>query len=316
MFEDLQSRRTFAVSVGLSTFTGCFRLRRGAITNPRIPGNSVNRFNFDVTTEIVYETMGSGRPLLMLHGFGASKATWFDVQDRLGKRYSLIMPDLKGFGESSKPDDHKYGIPDQAAIVFALIKKLDLSNLTIVGHSYGGSVALLTYLLLKDNNEQHRLRSLVIVDAPAFPQQFPFFISMLRAPLMNRSLLALLPASFRAAYTLNRIFYDKARVTSERIDRYARFFDVPGIHRSMIAAAEQILPANPAILSARLGDFECRVLLVWGENDPVIPLWQAERITRSIRGAELIRIPKCGHVPPEERPTEFLAAVMPFLEAS
>ena len=116
----------------------------------------MNRFRFNDTTEIAYETEGDGRPLLMLHGFGASKSTWFDVRTQLSKTYRLIMPDLKGFGESSKPADDRYGIPDQASIICALIRDLDLKDFTIMGHSYGGSVALLTYLLLKDGGDHAR----------------------------------------------------------------------------------------------------------------------------------------------------------------
>src|SRR3954470_5524152 len=85
---------------------------------------------------------GSGKPLLLLHGLGANSYTWRFLKPKIPAGYELFEIDLKGFGKAEKPADGKYSIFDQADLVFALIKSLDLKNVSLVGHSMGGGVAL------------------------------------------------------------------------------------------------------------------------------------------------------------------------------
>lgn len=104
-------------------------------------------FQFSPTVAINYETNGTGgTPIVMLHGFGASLETWRDIQPLLQDSFSLNLIDLKGSGLSSKPRDGNYSLESHAEIVESFLAWLQLDNVVLVGHSYGGAVALVTCL--------------------------------------------------------------------------------------------------------------------------------------------------------------------------
>lgn len=269
-------------------------------------------FSYATDIHINYEVRGAGITLLLLHGFGASLESWRDILPLLEQRYKLILVDMKGFGLSSKPDDGTYSIREQASIIMALIRYLDLKDLVLIGHSYGGSVALATYLELVSGKLSNPIRSLILLDAPGYPQRLPLFIKVLQTPVINHLLLALLPARARAAYILNQVFYDKSKVTADRINRYARFFDLPGSHRAMIDSARQLIPENSA-LTARIGEIAVPTLIIWGAHDPLIYLWQAHRLHDVIQGSRLTVLARCGHVPQEERPEDTAQLFMEFI---
>ena len=131
--------------------------------------------------DLHYEVYGTGRPLLMLHGFGGSSFTWRHLIEPFSKTHQLILIDLKGFGRSPKPSDNRYGVQNHADLIYDFILRKDLRNLTLVGHSLGGAVALLTAIKLLDE-KKGRLQSLILVDTAAFRQDLPAFIDILRMP--------------------------------------------------------------------------------------------------------------------------------------
>src|SRR6478609_553366 len=83
--------------------------------------------------------LGTGTPLLLLHGWPEFWLTWEPVMARLASRHTLIAPDLRGFGDSDKPTG-PFGPPDQAADMVALLDALGIARAGIVGHDVGGAV--------------------------------------------------------------------------------------------------------------------------------------------------------------------------------
>jgi pimeloyl-ACP methyl ester carboxylesterase len=239
--------------------------------------------------------------------------TWNDIEPFLCRDWKLIRLDLKGFGLSAKPRDRAYGIFDQAAVVSAFIRHMGLDGYVLCGHSFGGTVAMTTFLSARDTS--NRAGALVLLDAPCYLQELPFFVKVLRIPLLNRLCQSLPPPRFRAASVLSRIFSDKSRVTPERIDRYAKYLDLPGIHDSLIACASQIVPEKPEEVSARIRDVDVPTLILWGQNDNVIDLWQGERLRKEIKNARLEILPDCGHMPHEERPEEVAMHLGEFIRS-
>ena len=93
-------------------------------------------------TVLYAEESGDGPPLILLHGLGGSLFTWRHVVATLARLHHVIALDLKGFGQSDKPFDEHYSAADQAALVSAFIRKRGLRGVILVGHSFGGVVAL------------------------------------------------------------------------------------------------------------------------------------------------------------------------------
>ena len=288
----------------------------GCSTNVTKESSDLKRvFVYSDQVQISYEVHGNGdSPVVFLHGFGASVETWRDVQSRLAQKNKLYFLDLKGFGLSSKPDDGKYSLEDQADVVLAFIKAQDLHNVTLVGHSYGGAVCLFTYFKDRSNRDGAFIRRLVLIDAAAYVQNFPFFIDILRSPFMGWVVMHLIPAQTQASITLNYLFHDANKLSEERISRYAEFFDQPGCYNSFAECAEQIVPANPDSITALIRTIKAPSLILWGADDPAISVEHAYRLHKDIRNSRLAIIPDCGHNPHEEAPEESIKAILNFLE--
>jgi len=96
-------------------------------------------------TRIYARTGGKGRPLVLLHGFPQTHAIWHRVAQRLADRYLLVMPDLRGYGDSAKPpgepDHANYSKRTMAADIVGLMRELGHARFGVVGHDRGGRVA-------------------------------------------------------------------------------------------------------------------------------------------------------------------------------
>ncbi len=288
----------------------------GCSTNVTRQSGDVKRtFVYSDQVQISYEVHGNGNsPIVFLHGFGASVETWRDVQSRLEQGNKLFFLDLKGFGLSSKPDDGKYSLEDQADIVLAFVEAQNLHDVTLVGHSYGGAVCLFTYLKDRSGHNGRFIRRLVLIDAAAYVQNFPFFIDILRSPFIGWAMMNLVPAQVRASITLNYLFHDENKLSEERISSYAEFFDQPGCYNSFVECAEQIVPPNPDSISAQIRTIDVPTLILWGADDPAISVEHARKLHKDIRNSTLVIIPSCGHNPHEEAPKESLKAMLNFLK--
>jgi pimeloyl-ACP methyl ester carboxylesterase len=271
-------------------------------------------FQFSPDVAINVERFGVGkRTFVCLHGFGASLETWADVLPFLEDVGTFYALDLKGFGLSSKPPDGRYSLWDQAEIVISLITTQQLAGITLVGHSYGGAVALVTYFALLDKGLGNLVDSLVLIDSGGYLQRLPFLVSIPRTPLLNTLFVRVVPVRWQVNFTLRHLFRDQKKITRERIERYTRFLRLPGSRRALISVAEQMIPKDPQTLIARIPQVSVPTLIIWGRNDPAIPLDDATRFHREIKGSELHVIDNCGHVPHEERPSETAEAIKRFL---
>ena len=157
--------------------------------------------------KINYYEAGQGPPVLLLHGFGGCAYTWRYLIPPLAEAHRVLTLELKGFGLSDKPRDGHYAVADQAQIVAAFIRRQDLRNLVIMGHSMGGGVALMTYLGLQ-KDDPGRINKLVLIDSAGYPQKLPSFISLARIPGAD-ILGALVPPRFAAALVLKKCYYYK-----------------------------------------------------------------------------------------------------------
>jgi len=274
-----------------------------------------NVFQFSEDTSISFESVGDGtRPLVLLHGFGASMESWNDILPELSKQFRVFRLDLKGHGLSSKPRDAKYSLDDQARIVAAFIRRNQLNDVVLVGHSYGGGVALLSYLALAESEAHNPVTAMVLVDSAGYPPTLPFFVSLLRNPILSTVVQTLVPARRRAEYTLRRLFHDPRRIDEERIERYAKYFDLPGAHYALTEVARQIVPKDIEGLLRQIRTITVPTLIIWGANDRAISPSVGHQLNDNIRGSRLEIMEDCGHIPHEERPRETVRIIFDFLE--
>jgi pimeloyl-ACP methyl ester carboxylesterase len=112
---------------------------------------------------------------------------------------------------------------------------------------------------------------------------------------------------------LRRLFFDPAKVTSDRVERYARMLNLPGSFRALVAIARQIIPKDPDSIAARLADIRVPALLIWGDHDEIVPLSQAELMQERMPNSRLVIIDRCRHMPAEEYPEETARVILSFL---
>jgi pimeloyl-ACP methyl ester carboxylesterase len=318
----MRQRRALASLTALTTaallFAAWHRARSSPVFNTLEPeqvaedgSQFVDLHGIRVHVKIV----GHGAPVLvLLHGFAASTFTWHKVIDRLAQVSTDIAFDRPGFGLTSRPvnaewnGSNPYDHDAQADLAVELLDHLGIEQAILVGHSAGGTVAALTALRHPD-----RVESLVLI-APAIYSDLP-------PPVWLRPVLDKRVVRFIAQFVvrtlarattpiMNHAWHDPRRITPDERAGYTRPFHIKDWDKSMVEIARANRPHN---LAHQLAALTLPVLVVTGDDDHVIPTAQSRRLALDLPHAELKEIPDCGHIPQEEKPEEFLQAILPFI---
>ncbi|MCG3138535.1 MAG: AB hydrolase superfamily protein YdjP [Phycisphaerae bacterium] len=244
------------------------------------------------------EVSGTGDPLLLVHGYPLTGAMWAEVTPRLSKSWRCIVPDLRGHGQSSVSDEMT--MTRMANDLAELLDGLDEKRpVVLVGLSMGGIIA-------QDFYQQHRkrVRALVLCDTryqSETPEGVTRRIKLAEAALTQGS-------SAVVDTMIGPIF-------GEQIDPAVRqqWYEIMCRTSSIgVAAASRGLAHRPDY-SALLPTITVPTLLIYGEQDAITPISIAREMEQKIPGARLAIIPRCGHVPPLERPDEFTTLLETFI---
>jgi len=262
--------------------------------------------------KLAVEKAGSGEPILFLHGLGTSAYTWRHILPEFAKTNRVIAIDLKGFGASDKPDDEKYSVIDQAALVRAFIEQENLQNLTVIGHSFGGGVTLALALDLAESKSR-RLKQIVLMDTIAYKQTLPIFFQILNTPAIGPISMHLIPPEVQITEALNIAYHDDKAIPAASVIEYAQPLYAPEAKEALRKTVQQIIPPNIEDYAQRYKSIQLPTLILWCQHDKIIPLAFGRRLALDIKGASLNVIKDCGHMPQEERPAETIRAVRDFL---
>jgi pimeloyl-ACP methyl ester carboxylesterase len=266
----------------------------------------------EAPVKLYYSEEGKGPPLLLIHGFGASTYTWRHIAPELARTHRVIAVDLKGFGQSDKPFDGRYSVFDQAELLAQLIVDKDLRNLTLVGHSFGGGVALL--LALEANQQlEGRISRLVLLDTIAYPQHIPVFFRLLDVPLVSQLGVRMVPPSVQTRVALQIAYFDDSKIDPEEVELYAAPLKTAAGKHAIIHSARQIVPEDIAELSERYKTIELPTLILWCDHDRIVPLEVGIRLRRTLPNSTLRLVEDCGHMPQEEQPASTLELIKGFI---
>ena len=263
--------------------------------------------------DLHFEERGEGRPLVLLHGFGANTYTWKHLTPRLADRYQTISLDLKGFGLSPKPPDNRYSAEDQADLVTDFILEKGLTDVTLIGHSLGGAVGLLTALKLQAQGRKPP-HSLVLIDTIAHKQPLPFFIQLLRLPMFGRLFMDVFSEETLVEFILDVVYHDKTKITKETIAQYANPLKEESAKKALIKTAKLIIPFDIEKIVSSYRSIHSPALIIWGQYDRIVPLGVGSRLASEIPRAKLIRPLPAGHAPHEEVPLLVIPEILNFLE--
>jgi len=260
------------------------------------------------------ETHGeTGPPLLLLHGFGTTGYTWSRWVPTLSRSHRVHVVELKGFGDAPKPRDGRYSPLDQASLLQDWIVQNDLRDLTVVGHSLGGGVALLTALGMQ-GRARGRICRLVLLAGIAYPQTLSRYLRVLGTPVLGPLLLRLLPLRRILRVAMRRAYHPSHPVSESHVGAYLQPLRGAGGRYALSRSAAQLMTPESVSLTGRYGELDLPTLLIWGRNDPVVPLWVGERLAADLPDARLEILDECGHMPQEEAAEESLRHLMRFLE--
>lgn len=279
----------------------------------RVDGVELHYKLFPFSGGDAYVNEGAPRPaFLLLHGFGASVYSWREVARALSVWGDVIAYDRPAFGLSERPLRWKgkspYGPDSQVSLAFGLLDALGYERAIFVGNSAGGTVAMNAALARPE-----RVAALVLVSPAVYAGG--------GAPALVRPLLYLPPINHLGPLLARRIadggddfirsaWHDPSRVSEIVLEGYRR----PLMIRDWERALWELTKASRASgLAKRLREFTLPVLVVTGDDDRIVPTAQSIRLASELPDAELVVIPRSGHLAHEESPEEFLAAIDKFL---
>jgi pimeloyl-ACP methyl ester carboxylesterase len=278
---------------------GCVRHHVGPL-----PGAPADASYLEVDgVALRYLDIGEGPPVVLLHGFGSSLDIWTEVAPALAARHRVIAVDLKGFGWSGRPPGD-YSPPEQARLVWRLLDARGVRDAAVVGHSWGASVALAMVLA-----EPARVRRVALYAAYVYEAQVPSFFLWARYGGVGEALFSMYYGE-RVEDRVPLAFYDQRYVTQARVDRAAREMARPGAAAAALAA---VRGQRYAAVERHYQGITQPVLLLWGREDRVTPLWFGERLAGDLPRARLIVYPRCGHLPMVEAAAASTAALADFL---
>ena len=246
----------------------------------------------------------SASALIFLHGFGSSLQTWDDWAHNLEADHRVIRYDLPGFGLTGADPTGDYSDRRSIAVLLALMDLLGVQRASVVGNSMGGRIAW-TFAALNPN----RIDKLVLISPDGFASPGLEYGATSKAPLMMRALPYVLP-SFMLRDSLAPAFANADVITDALFSRYRDMMLAPGVRKAIVDRMNQMVLVDPVPL---LKSIKAPILLMWGENDGMIPFANSADYLRALPNATLAALPGVGHIPQEEAPTT-VAIVRKFLD--
>lgn len=263
--------------------------------------HGVHSRNVSVEGErIHYLEAGSGsRDVVLVHGLGAQASDWLKVIPMLASAgYHVYAPDLLGYGTSARPKNGDYSVEHEADVVAGFMDAAGIPRADVGGWSMGGWVATLLAL-----HHPERVHTLMLYDNAGMYQRVNFPVTLF-TPTDRASLDALM-----------------ARLEPDRPTMHVPAFAVHGLLRGMArnrAVIEKSLASmlnGRSLLEFRVWRLNMPVLIVWGEQDRLLPVSDGIREHQLVRDSRFVPVPGCGHLLVAECSGPVFDATLEFLRS-
>lgn len=246
---------------------------------------------------IRYYDIGSGPPLVLIHGIGGDADEWVFCFEALSAAHRVIALELLGFGRSDKPPI-EYSIAVFVEVLEHFLSALKIPRASLLGSSLGGWIAAAFALRFPE-----RVDKLILVDAAGV-----WAAGTTGLPVDLR-------VSTRAhiRHVMEHVVHDKSLVTNELVDLAYRQHLERGDGYTIDRVLRNLRDGRER-LDKTIGQLAMPVLLIWGEQDEMIPIANGRLMQSLIPGSRLEVIAQCGHLPAFEKPIEFTDCVLDFLQ--
>lgn len=242
--------------------------------------------------ELAYERHGKGSPLVLLHGYPLDHHLWDEVVPLLKDKFDLIIPDLRGFGESTTVNT-PYTMDDFASDIAGLLDQLGIQKTAIAGHSMGGYVALAFARLYPERMNGLALVSSQVLADPLDRKEGRYKSA---ADVAEKGIGGVVE-TMTAKFTSNPQWQAFARKSME--------MQQPAAYIGALKAMAERVDATPL-----LSTLNYPVVVVHGDADVLIPIERAREVKAALPGSHLVEIPGTGHMPMCESPNETAQALL------
>ena len=259
--------------------------------------------------QIHYSRLGTGRPLLLLHGLLGGSFCWRRNMEALSQHHTVFALDLPGHGENDALRHVDCSMSAQADRILALMERLGLQEVDVVGCSWGGAIAMLLAA------QSAKVRSLVLA-APVNPWSASGSgrIRFLNGPIGEALLRIVWPVSrplYRTA--LARMYGDPRRLSVATVEGYRSQVMRPGRVNNILNTLRSWQKDVHALREA-IPQIKARSLLIWGTRDSAVDVRSAEPLKQILPQCQFKIIEGAGHLPFEETPDEFNRLVLDFID--
>lgn len=244
--------------------------------------------------------------VILIHGFGSSLHTWEDWAAALSGQYRVVRFDLPGSGLSPPDPTGRYDDARAFELLLGLMALLEIDQAALIGNSVGGRIAWSFA-----SEFPNRVSRLVLAAPDGFASVGFEYGEAPKVGAVTHAMRAVLPR-FLVKINLDQSYSDPARLEPHVVARYYDLLRAPGTRLALIHRMEQTILTDPL---PRLRALEAPVLLLWGEDDRLIPVSNAQDYLTALPDAQLIVLPQVGHLPQEEAPQDSLVPVEAFLSA-
>lgn len=243
--------------------------------------------------------------IILIHGFSFSLESWDAWAETLKSDYRIVRYDLLGHGLTGPDPQERYAPQERAAFLGDVMDALDLPSAILAGNSLGGLAA---WRFAADNPE--RVNALIMVSPGAYPYNGINDTPTDIPAAMKAYLLTAPEAGVSASASL--VYHDDAKVTERRLKIMRDMIRREGNGAAMIKSLEEFTLPSPTQALARIS---APTLILWGEEDAIIPVEQGHQLERDINNARLITYPGVGHAAQEEAPDISVQDAISFLTA-
>lgn len=251
---------------------------------------------------------GSGEPIVLIHGFPTSSHLWSEVVRELPAGHRVVVVDLLGYGRSDRPASHDVSIRGHSERMLALMDTLGINYACIVGHDIGGGIALAMAL-----RAPARVSRLCLVNSVAFDAWPSREVKMARAML---PLTRHLPATWLLSVLRTDLIrgYTETSRAAHSIEKYVRPFASLEGRDVFMQHLAQLDAADTDAFTPRLKDVIVPTAIVWGAEDPFLPMGVGARLHAEIPKSSFDVLPGLRHFVPEEAPERVAGVVADLLK--
>lgn len=248
-----------------------------------------------------------GPVLLLLHGFGSSLQTWDVWSSQLEQKFRVIRLDLPGFGLTGPSPVNDYSEKNDLATLTRFVNKLGLSSFSVIGHSMGGKMAWGLAAA-----EPDRVKALVLMAPDGFPDAKDIGSKPYEMPGIMGLMKFSLP-KFLVRKSIEPAFFNPNALTDHLVNRYYDMLRAPGVRAAILERGNQTIYTDPV---PRLKRITAPTLLIWGEQDRLIPSSNAKSYAGVLPVSRTVLLPNLGHLIQEEQPEVGLWQVIEFLTST